>query len=44
LEAWESVGFGVENDVCEGQDVVGAEEEVEVFERFGLWRILLACL
>jgi len=36
LEAWEGVGFGVEDDICQRQDVVGAEEEVEVFERLGL--------
>jgi hypothetical protein len=36
LEAGESVGFGVEDDVCERKDVVRGEEEVEVFESFGL--------
>jgi len=44
LEAGESVGFGVEDDVCEGQDVVGGEEEVEVFEGLGLVGLLLVFL
>jgi len=30
------VGFGVEDDVGEGEDGGGGEEEVEVFEGFGL--------
>lgn len=36
LEAREGVCFGVEDHVAEGQEVVGREEEVEVFEGFGL--------
>jgi len=38
LEAGESVGFGVEDDVGEREVVVCGEEEVEVFECFGLWK------
>lgn len=30
------MGFGVEDDFVEGEDIGGAEEEVEVFECFGL--------
>lgn len=36
LEAREGMCFGVEDDVREGEQVVGGEEEVEVFEGFGL--------
>jgi len=36
FEFRESVSFGIEDDVCQGQDVCGAEEEVEIFQRFGL--------
>ena len=36
LEAWEDVGFGVDDDGVEGEEVGGGEEEVEVFEGFGL--------
>jgi len=32
------VGFGVEDDVGEREVVVCGEEEVEVFECFGLWK------
>jgi hypothetical protein len=30
------VGFGVEDDVSKGKDVVRGEEKIEVFECFGL--------
>ena len=30
------MGFGVEDDVGEGEDVIAGEEEVEVFQCFGL--------
>ena len=40
-EAGEGVGLGVEYDLVEGQYIIGAEEEVEVFECFSL-RIMLA--
>lgn len=36
LEAGEGVGFGVEDDVSKGKDVVRGEEKIEVFECFGL--------
>lgn len=36
LEAREGVGLSVEDDVCEREHVVGAEEEVKVFEGFSL--------
>lgn len=36
LEAREGVGFGVEDDVGEREDVVRGEEEVEVFQRLSL--------
>jgi hypothetical protein len=31
FETWEGVGFSVEDDFVEGEDVVWSEEEVEVF-------------
>jgi len=30
------VGFGVENDISQRKDVICGEEQVEVFESFGL--------
>lgn len=39
VEAREGVGFGVEHDFVEREYVVGAEEEVHVFQRFGLGRV-----
>jgi len=36
LEAWESVGFGIDNDLIEGKKIIGREEEVEVLQRLGL--------
>lgn len=37
LEVREGVSFGVEDDFVEGEDVCGAEEEVEVFKCFCLF-------
>jgi len=36
FEFRKGMGLGIEDDVCQGQDVRGAEEEVEVFQCFGL--------
>ena len=38
LEAREGVGFGIEDDAIEREDVGRPEEKVEVFECFGLFR------
>ena len=43
LEAGKDVGFGVDDDGVEGEEVGGGEEEVEVFEGFGLWIICVSC-
>lgn len=36
LKARKSMRFSVEDDLVEGQDVVGPEEKVEILERFSL--------
>ena len=36
VESWERMGFGVEYDLIERQNVVRAKQQIEVFEGFGL--------
>jgi hypothetical protein len=37
VEPWEGMGFGIQHDLVKRQDVIRAEEEVEVLERLGLF-------
>jgi hypothetical protein len=41
VEARERMGFRVQHDLVEGQDVVGPEEKVEILECFGLRGLLV---
>jgi hypothetical protein len=39
VKAREGMRFCIENDLVERQDIIGAKEEVKVFQRLSLWYV-----